>query len=56
MSKGEVLRGKGFLTGVGGEEGGRSLGFSKVMEVNRDKFLEIIKNHNKDFEKFCAGI
>ena len=53
--KGEVLRQKGFVTGVGGEEGGRSLGFSKVMEVERDKFLEIIKNNSRDFEKFCAA-
>ena len=55
ISKGGVLREKGFITGVGGEEGGRSLGFSKVMEVDRDKFLEIIKNNSRDFERFCAA-
>lgn len=55
MGNGGVLNEKGFITGIGGDEGGRSLGFSKVMEVERTKFLEIIKNNSNDFERFCVA-
>lgn len=55
MGKGRVLKEKDFITGFGGEEGGRSSGFSKVVKIEPSKFLEIIKNNSKDFEKFCVA-
>lgn len=42
-----------FFTGSSMSYSARSLEFSRILYINRKDFLEILKSHPVDYEKFC---
>ncbi|KAL4477807.1 hypothetical protein ABPG73_019105 [Tetrahymena malaccensis] len=51
--KGSVFGELNFFTGMGRTLTAKSKQFSTVLKLRRDSFLNIIKNNQQDFEKFC---
>ncbi|KAL4504613.1 hypothetical protein ABPG73_021460 [Tetrahymena malaccensis] len=53
VKKGELIGQLNFFTGLQQTPCIRSSGFTKVLRIQRDNFIEIIKSNQLDFEIFC---
>ncbi|EAR95327.2 nuclear movement protein (macronuclear) [Tetrahymena thermophila SB210] len=53
LKEGDVIGQINFFTGLQFEYSVKSVDFTKVIKLDREKFLEIIQKREKDYEKFC---
>lgn len=42
-----------FFTGLNEKYKVRTLDFTKLLVIKKNDFVELIKNYNDDYEKFC---
>ncbi|KAL4464875.1 hypothetical protein ABPG74_011436 [Tetrahymena malaccensis] len=53
LKEGDIIGQINFFTGLEFQYSVKSVDFTKVIKINREKFLEIIQKREKDYEKYC---
>ncbi|KAL4506560.1 hypothetical protein ABPG72_000131 [Tetrahymena utriculariae] len=53
LKKGEFFGEIEFFTDVDRQQNIRSVNFTKVLKIDRQDFMQIIKNYPQDYEQFC---